>query len=461
VGPLHPVRKVRCVQHFEAGGIIGFRCGNEMATIKLSEVMQVKNSVTLDGGNKVTIDGQDKTRLFIGANEKNLILMNMTLTNGLSGDDKGAGAIHTGWRGNVGLVNVILEKNKNRSGKERAGGALSTHEGVGVVFKSTFRQNEGSGNGGGINNLLASLYVYNTTFEANTTGGSGGAIYSDGAGFYGDPVSAKRTKTMPRMLSVCGTKFLNNVSNNGGAVYFFLYQDGADATNFDSIQIDRTLVKGNKSNKTHAGGLYLQGAKSANKSVVIVKDTTLEGNSTGSYGGGMIMSGPFESKLENVTFYGNEALGDNGQGAALFLEDAKITANNITVVKNKALKAGGTLAGPGTVNAKNSIFIDNEVTQPWDKNKNNCHTPLASKGSGNFQYLGISPASTACHAEIVNNVNPFPAGIPSLADNGGPVPTLALPKDSPILGKGSDCLQTDARAKTRPAACDPGAFQSP
>jgi len=443
---------------FLAGGVIGFKCGDAKMTIPVAEVLAATKSVTLDGGGKITIDGQNKTRLFLGAKDANLILMNMTLTKGQTSDDKGAAAIHTGWRGNVGLVNVTLEQNKSTSKAERAGGALSTHEGLSVVYGSTFRNNTGPGNGGGINNLLSSLYVFNSTFESNTTEGTGGAIYSDGNAFYDGAEPAARAKTMPRMMHLCGSKFLNNTAASSGAAYLFLYADKVDPAVNDSIKIDKSLVKGNTSSGQHAGGLYVQGGGEQNK--VSVRNSAIIGNAAQNYGGGLVI-GVHSAELENVTFYGNTTLGDNGQGAAIFLEKGDSKANNLTVVKNKARKAGGALSGAGKLASNNSLFVDNEVTEPWNKDKNNCHTALNTKGEGNFQYLTAALQSSGCHADIEKSLNPFKGGIPEPLDNGGPVPTVALAKDSPVAGKGVNCSSTDARMKTRPAKCDPGAFQNP
>ena len=441
------------------GGVIGFKCGGQQVTIPINAVIEAKVNVTLDGGSLVTLDGQNKTRIFLGNREKDLILMNLSIVNGKSSDGTGAGAIHTGWRGHLGLVNVTFDGNSNPSGNERSGGAVSTHESTAVVYGSTFKNNSGT-NGGGINNLLTSLVVINTRFEKNSVTNAGGGIYTDGAAFYDNKESADRSKTLPRSIIFCGAQFEGNKAKQAGGAFLYLYADPNDGSNLDSIKISKTLFRSNEATgDSHAGGLYLQsGSSSAH--VVTINESTFDSNKSAQYGGAVTAGGVFTARFTNVTFVGNDAAGPNGQGGAIFA-DGPVTLQNVTLWGNIAKKAGGGLAGTnkGIYTVTNSILSDNTVREPWDQNKNNCAATLNS-ATNTLQYLAVAPTSKACGNGILNDKNPFAGVAPALSSAAAdPVPTLALPSTSAAKGAGANCATIDARGHARKPACDLGAFE--
>ena len=49
--------------------------------------------------------------------------------------------------------------------------------------------------------------------------------------------------------------------------------------------------------------------------------------------------------------------------------------------------------------------------------------------------------------------------VQSLAENGGPTKTMAIPSNSPAVNAGSSCTSTDQRGYARVGNCDIGAFE--
>jgi len=156
----------------------------------------------------------------------------------------------------------------------------------------------------------------------------------------------------------------------------------------------------------------------------------------------------------NSTIAGNSAFLKGGgiyAGAGIKLESA-------TVAGNEAKEAGGALAGD-PVEVANSILAGNLA----DGSKDNC-----SSGSVTDSLGGNLADDSSCTLTATGDkpdTNPQlveAAGLPLLADNGGPTETIALQPTSPAIGAADQtlCPTVDPRIVTRPKGeCDIGAFQ--
>ncbi|MGZ3709889.1 MAG: choice-of-anchor Q domain-containing protein, partial [Bdellovibrionota bacterium] len=123
--------------------------------------------------------------------------------------------------------------------------------------------------------------------------------------------------------------------------------------------------------------------------------------------------------------------------------------------------SGGAIDCAGTVTVTNSLFAANLANGAA---KNCRQTGVYNSGDYNFTDTG----GAACGATAAHDFNAASTGVATaLADNGGPVLTLALSSSSSardaIPNASCGGVTTDARALTRPSAsstsCDVGAFE--
>jgi ASPM-SPD-2-Hydin domain-containing protein/HYDIN/CFA65/VesB family protein len=158
--------------------------------------------------------------------------------------------------------------------------------------------------------------------------------------------------------------------------------------------------------------------------------------------------------LTNVTISGNTAVNgtgiDNKAGSTVALLNVTITDNIATPPAN----IGG-VRNAGIVNAKNTIIANNTPI--------NCSAPLTSLGNNLSNAAG-------CFGGLGDIVAAAPL-LGTLANNGGPLQTVALLPGSPAIDAAAAaagvCPGKDARGVTRPfaglppaaAQCDIGAFE--
>jgi hypothetical protein len=186
----------------------------------------------------------------------------------------------------------------------------------------------------------------------------------------------------------------------------------------------------------------------------VLLDSTISGSRAGRAGGAVAARGNDRLvQIRNSTLSGNAAPKGGGVAAE---EDSEIVFSHATVAGNKARSAASLSVETASVAViENSIF--------WSKRNLNCGTDVGTgarwRGAG-----GSLDGGSSCEFER-ENVDPL---LGPLADNGGPVPTHALPPGSPAIdnAEGNSCLTTDARGEPRVdvpgvgvALCDLGAYE--
>ncbi len=238
-------------QAVAAGGIITFDCGDDPVIITLGQTAKVFNDtgpdIVIDGGNKVTLSGGGAERiLYMNTCDRNqvwttdhcqnqdhprLTVQNLTFIEGNSTgetvDGGGGGAIFVRG-GRFKIYNCRFFSNQCDPSDPDLGGAavrvLSQYQTLPVyVVHSTFGGTADLGNfganGGALSSIGVSWTVINSLFTHNRAtghgansgnGGNGGAIYNDG-----------NTYT----LNVCGSRFTDNVANEGGGAIFYVSND--------------------------------------------------------------------------------------------------------------------------------------------------------------------------------------------------------------------------------------------
>ena len=141
-----------------------------------------------------------------------------------------------------------------------------------------------------------------------------------------------------------------------------------------------------------------------------------------------------------------------------------IVLNHDTIADNSDAY-GGAVYYPSHANTiENTIVADN--TSQSRESGADCQYGADYNESGTFTDAGHNLDSDgscfggdASNGAVGDVTNAEPLLSP-LADNGGPVWTMALQAGSPAIGAGSDCSGTDARGVALPSSCDIGAFQT-
>ena len=267
-----------------SGGTIRFSCGPDPVTIAMSATAKVMNTsarVVLDGGGLVTLSGAGRHRILYmdtcdpaqvwttshcqDQASPELVIENMAFIDGNSNGERfdggGGGAVFDRG-GRLRIVNSVFSANRCEShGPDIGGGAvraLSQYHGLPVhVVHSRFSGNVCS-NGGALSSIGVSWTVRNSRFSANRAigaganpaqpgtpgGGSGGAIYNDGN---------------QMMLTIKGSRFVDNHANEGGGAIFFVSDDRTG-----TMAISHSTLERNRNDRFHTAGLpgiYFLGAR--------------------------------------------------------------------------------------------------------------------------------------------------------------------------------------------------------
>ncbi len=457
-----------------AGGTITFNCGAPVTIVLASPITFTANTV-LDGGGTVTLSGNNTSGLFVSNNNLILTLRNLTLINGRSAE-QGA-ALRAGFWNTLTIESVTFSGHVSTRDSAQCDGGGAVFIGGGstaIIRNSTFRDNQAN-NGGAINSLRTDLTVLDSRFENNRAVhtarmdsfgdcGGGGAVYIDGANSFNKPST----------VTLRGNTFTGNSANNhGGALFIGVYRNEAVTVEASTFRANRNTV--NTLGQAGTGGAIWYGAGDPSQTVapLTVNAVTFIDNHADTQGGGLWTSAG--ARLTNVTFTGNEALNPavsdtsdwrRGNGGALVGANG-VEINNSTFVGNRAGFNGGAIAGSGTsptspIVIRNSLIVNNTGGNVWGIQQQ-CTSTLTD-GGNNLQWPNKSTNNWNdynCLGTIAT-ANPAP-GFGPVADNGGPVPTIALLPGSMALNVGNTatCAPTDARGMPRPqgAGCDLGAYE--
>lgn len=292
--------------------------------------------------------------------------------------------------------------------------------------------NGGSDGGGILVNAGAELVLTNSTVTGNRAEHAGGILNLGIITLNNSTISHNRTAYWDGDgggLYNLGTATLNNsqVSQNhaGGA--------GGGVLNGGTLTLGNSTVSDNI-----AAGYYFYGGGGGlfNWGTATLTNSTISGN-YGDTGGGILNEGT--ATLTNSTLSGNEAW----VGGAI-ANNTTVILTNTTISGNEA-RIGGGIENLGTATLNNSIVLGNSADEEY-------------KDGAEVSNYGTFAASTSlygAHGETAADV--FAAldgsGGGLLADNGGPVPTIALNADpsNPALDSGDDTVAptTDAAGQAR------------
>ncbi len=381
-------------------------------------------------------------------NDGTLTVTNSTLTNNTSGADGGAiadpgtltvtdssivnnSAPFGGGIDNEGTLSVtgstIEDNTANKSGGF-GGGIDNDDGGMATLTSTTVETNSAVFNGGGVFNAGSSaLTINNSTLSANTAT-SGGGIYSE-------------TSTVTVVDStLSGNEATGTSSHAGGGGVF---NSGGTASISGSTFSGNTATQG-------GGGIF------ANAGALTILDSTLSGNGAGletplvGRGGGLYENGGTMT-VTNSTIAGNSA---EWVGAGIDENAGTLTAVNCTIAYNNEPSqfsgyGGGMNITEGTATLDNTIIaLTTDGTVPGAPSDN-----LYLDGSGT-----VSAASAhnligngGGNSGLINGQNGNQVGVADpgldtgLANNGGPIQTIALLSGSPAIDAGNNSLAVAAK----------------
>ncbi|MEM9222098.1 MAG: choice-of-anchor Q domain-containing protein [Pseudomonadota bacterium] len=505
-------------------GLGGLTLANS-ATIKGTGVTLDGNAETnilsITGSRDVAIEGMTLTN---GASTTgtagisaaaNLTLTNVTITGSnvlapaVPENDGGAGVFVLG---NLTMVNTDVTSNyiraTNTSGPqpELQGGGIRVVGNAditgGSISGNTLRIDWGDGRGGGI-------FVSGTLSMANTVVSGNSIDASDGESLV--PVSVRGGGIATGgTVSLTDVTLTSNVAQRSGNDARFItgYAEGGGLFTGSAATVVGGRIAGNRTEaiaqggegESKGGGASVGGGSSfvgttidSNRAIfslsndggrtagggifgygLTVIGSTISNNSVGyartESGGGIFGSGTFI----NSTFVGNASSAGNGtgRGGGIFTYSASALINSTVVDNSSSGRAGGIAIYNGPFEIKNSIITGNQSRIDSD---------LRAFAPGIFVDGGGNVISTQAATLLTGNNNVisdtltdiFTTG--TLADNGGPVLTIALKSDGVAVNAGltanlppdsrdidgdqdtSEALPIDARGEQRVSGPRPDA----
>ena len=351
----------------------GFSGGTGVVPVKL------KSGVYLRGGydnswahpptgdrSSTVISGGEGIRCMTGKNLSSLTTIeNFTISNGRVPGDYGGGLYLT--NSSLTIKNCAITSNYADSG----GNGMYISGGYPTIVDSDISNNQPysyyGGYGGGIYNSGGSLEVKNCTFSNNYCWpGYGGGLYSSGGSstIEGCTFSSWNTAYVGGgIYNNSGSLTIKNsvISNNdaqeeGGGLY----------VNSGSVTIESCAFTSNRGDEYGGGGIC--------GSPITIKNSTIEGNSGGYYGGGegggLYLWGPVT--IKGCKIAGNSCNGDYyGEGGGLYISGSPTTMENCAVTGNTANgnyeggQGGGLYIG-GSTTIRNCTITGNIVSDGYE-----------------------------------------------------------------------------------------------
>jgi len=265
-----------------------------------------------------------------------------------------------------------------------------------------------------------------TLREAVAAVSSGTSVTFDGS-LAGGTISLSSEVYVDKSLTLDGSSLSTPIKVSGGGSVRVFHTNSASRAYIENIEI----IDGDAS---AGGGIY-------NTGLLTISESTISGNSATSNGGGILNQGSLT--LQESTLFSNSAFTGSGIDS-----DGVLEVENSTIVNN--------------INNSGEAWVSNST--------------ITSLNNDDVLYMENSLLSDCVSTGffLTNNHNmvesgacsPYKSGnafLGSLADNGGPTHTRAIPGYSPAVNSGDDatCESTDQRGVTRPQwlHCDIGAYE--
>lgn len=378
--------------------------------------LDIRESVIIDGADRATtiIDGAGRDRVF-----------------------------HVIGRGVRAEISGVTVQNGNAGRGD--GGGIYVLEGANLVLDRAIVARSESNIGGGGVDSLGDFTITNTIIEGNRTQNDGGV----------------------RCITSCTGRLIDVIIRNNTATG----NVGGGLGAAGNLYLERVQVLDNThTGQLGAGGLSCLQASGQTHTIVVI-DSLIAGNTTTGDGGGIrlgTIEGFYESDpilvVINTTIVGNRA----ARGAGVSVGRGRATLSSVTIADNEASgEGGGILRNTGRIELRNSVVARNRGGRGAD-----CRGTINSAG---YTLVGRATDCTVTGGSgnrVGTTASPIDARLDmGLADNGGPMRTLALLAGSPAVNAGDPAgctdgmraLANDQRGAGFPRVvggrCDVGAFE--
>ncbi len=365
---------------FETGGTIILN-GSELS---LAGNITIDGDLDNDGTADVTIDANGQSRV-----------MNVT-------------------GGTVDLDGLVLTNGNAGAGE---GGALLVSNGADVTVRNSTLSNSSASNGGGLalDGATSTAAMHASTISGNTAG-SGGGVY---AGYAGALTLAGSTLSGNTASQSGGGVFANSVTASLSDLTFAdnsaLTGGGAAVRGADGTFTNSTFV-GNSA--YHGGGLAWDSSDS-----LIASNLTLAANTATGAGGG-IATADGTATFTNITVTGN-SLTASGAGAGIAVLNNTLSLQNSLVTGNNALNGEDIDVATGAILTASTSIVGTDFVDGLNSNRLVPNVAILAQilfdRTLDFVDTNNNGTQDAGEAALAANVR---AG--ALADNGGPVETVAL-----------------------------------
>ncbi|HKG61327.1 MAG TPA: Ig-like domain repeat protein [Pyrinomonadaceae bacterium] len=400
-------------------------------------------TITGPGSTSLTIErnaapATPQFRIFnISSSATTVNISGLTMTNGHAPDGTpggfagNAGAEGGGLRNVATLVMSDVRVTGNQSGN---GGAAESLVGNG-------------GKGGGIYNENGTMTMTNCVVSGNRSGDAGTGETGqfghggDGAGIFSQGGTGTLTD-----VTITGNTGGNSTAISGfggmGAGFYIAAPGTFSVTR--SVVSNNTAgdATGNSGTPGFAGGIFTEG-------LLTITGSTISGNTSKSFGGGIMNRGGAVLRLRNSTVSGN---GSSFEGSAIYNDSSGfLFITNCTITNNSSPVLGAVQITGQAAEVRNTIIAGN----------------IGKDIGGNFVSRGNNLIGKQCVQGIfncsgfTNGVNgdqvgteeaPIDPRLGPLANNGGPTQTHLLLSNSPALDAGNNCVLDNS--------CSPAVGQS-
>ncbi len=402
--------------------------------------LEIFNSMTIEGAGpgQTTISAGRHSRVIIIKGSPTVTIEGVQIAEGkldFPGQGvAGAGVDQTG--GNVTVADSLIDENEIETGSTGFpyGAGIASSGATSLTLRDTVvsdNRMHGLHNwGAGVNVEGANLTIEGGSIKGNTSEGLsmfGGGLYFDG------------TKASLSQVAITGNEIrpIGNVMIQGQGAGMEIVSGTDDTIEGATIARNRAFM--NEPTAEEHIGLYGGGALIGGTGTAIINTTIADNSITENVKEGVALGGGLDTSgtatIVNSTLVGNAV---DGEGTTLTTE-------------------GGNLYAAGRVEAENSLFAAGTVRGGGQ----NCAIPHPG---GELISLGHNIDSlTQCDFNGPGDQAETDPKVGPLAENGGPVETVALQQGSSAIEEAgaAGCPVTDARGVLRPAgaACDIGAFE--
>ncbi len=381
--------------------------------LELANAFTGANTVTFDGGlsgtinlnsglgqlvisDDVTVTGLGASTLAVDAGGSSRVLQITSGTvdiNGLTisgGNADQGGGIKNELAATTTLTGLVVNGNTATSGDYSAGGGI-WNQGDLTIAGSTISNNNttvGFGSGAGIWNR-GGLTVTGSTITGNSS-------VADGGGIYSTPGSDE--------VTIVDSTISNNYAADDAGGVFILSGSGNINT------IIGSTISGNTAAGDDGGGIW------SYRGILEIANSTISGNSAVDIGGGLHRYGSGSASVSHSTITGNSS----EYGGGVYFADSTLTLGHTLITGNTATTANEIFNDVGSINLNDYNLIgDSSQTTAQALSG-------VTAGASDITATSDGTNSTAL-ASILNT---------TLADNGGPTLTHALPANSPAINAG-------------------------